>query len=122
MQNDGAEGRAGACSGAPTGDAGAKAASKPPMRINPSAPVVWFGDLNYRIPLDFDTVMAGIDSGDLAPILKVPPSPPYDRPPCMYPILRHAHHFLRHFIRVVFVGAYWTRCWSILDHICDNSE
>ena len=33
---------------------------KSPMLIEATSPVVWFGDLNYRIPLDFDTVRSSI--------------------------------------------------------------
>ena len=41
-----------------------------PLTIKPAVPLIWFGDLNYRIPLEFDAVVDAIDSGNLEDIIK----------------------------------------------------
>eukprot|EP01047_Picozoa_sp_COSAG01_P035626 COSAG01_NODE_2745_length_7150_cov_3.617643_3_plen_628_part_00 len=39
------------------------------LELAPSSPLIWFGDLNYRIPLEFEEVINAIDSNDLASII-----------------------------------------------------
>eukprot|EP01043_Picozoa_sp_COSAG02_P024742 COSAG02_NODE_1363_length_13047_cov_5.747374_4_plen_1214_part_00 len=40
-----------------------------PLTMKASAPLIWFGDLNYRIPLEFDHVVDCIDNGKLQEII-----------------------------------------------------
>ena len=40
-----------------------------PLTMKTTAPLIWFGDLNYRIPLEFDHVIECIDNGKLEEII-----------------------------------------------------